>query len=419
MKILKQDPLKTIFRIYESKRGHWKEKVLACLKKSPLLGVLALLAILYYKYHKNKKVSLHFGPTERNLNIVKALQSRLEGFSPTFYLPFALMKCALVVDRKLKHLDVYRRMKCKLPDGEVLQLDWYPRHYRELPVDTPVVFFVPGLFGTSLDIYSLRFCEMLFKRLGWRSFVYNRRGFISPVKGKQLISYNCFQDWRNVLANLRKAYPSMPVYLVGVSMGAMNVQKYLIDHREDPQVAAAVTISSPFDASKTNETISKSSMLDRGVCQTMVSMFRDQLHHEEFVEHCQARGIDPKAAVEARTMTEFHQRVTCKDLGHTEPVDFYESLSSHRDIQQIQVPVLSINSMDDPLIPPQNVPLEAIRANHNLIQVLVSGGGHIEYFHGLRREFWAYDLAIDYLKLLHESTHTRQENPTSGTTAGL
>jgi predicted alpha/beta-fold hydrolase len=301
-------------------------------------------------------------------------------------------------------------MRCKLPDGEVLQLDWYPRHYRDLSADTPVVFFVPGLFGTSLDLYAFRFCQMLFDRLGWRSFVYNRRGFLSPVKGKQLISYNCFQDWRVVLASLRKTFPSAPVYLVGVSMGALNIQKYLIDHRSDPQVTAAVTISSPFDASKTHETIAKSRLLDYGVCQTMVGIFRDQLHHEEFIEHIARRGIDPQAAVQVKSSTEFHKRVTCKDLGHPEPSHFYDSLSSHRHIQHIQVPLLAVNSMDDPLIPSQSIPTEAIRSNPNIIQVLVGGGGHIEYFHGLRMEFWAYDLAIDYLKHTHESAHPPQNN---------
>ena len=413
MKILKQDPFTTISQIIALRRGKLKETLVLCLKVSPVLGLAAVFALLLYKYHRNKQVRLHFHPSAQNLRIAAHLAERVRGFSPTFYLPFALMKCLFVMDDKLKHLDEYRRMKYKLADGEVLQLDWYPRHYKDMPVETPVVFFVPGMFGTSQDVYSLTFCKMVYKRLGWRTFVYNRRLFISPLKGTRIISYTCFSDWREVLLHLKQAYPRTPVYLVGVSMGALNIQKYLIEFKADPMVEAAVAISSPFDAVRTNEHLQNSLLLNKAVCHTMVGMFRDHLHHEEFLQLCGERGIDPQAVTQAKTIKEFHERLTCKDVGLATPTDYYESVSTHRAIDQVSVPMLSVNSLDDPLIPADCVPLRQIEENPNLVHLMVGGGGHIEYFHGLRREFWAFDLALDYLHLLHGSPaqHAHAQSP--------
>ena len=63
--------------------------------------------------------------------------------------------------------------------------------------------------------------------------------------------------------------------------------------------------------------------------------------------------------------------------------EYYERLSSHRGVKDLNLPILSINSEDDIFCPFENLPLQDISENNNIIQVNVVGGGHITYWSGI------------------------------------
>lgn len=366
-----------------------KTFLLKLLRMSPWVCVVLIGMLLVYKYRKNRTIRIVCKQTHRNKLVLERLAEKIREYSPTPYLPFALMKVAFVADRKLQFLDDYLRMDFKLKDGEVLPLDWYPRDYKSLSPDTPIVVFVPGIFGTSYDRYSLEFCKMLHQTLGWRSFVLNRRVFMNKIQGNTIISYFHFEDWREIIDFLHQEYPKADVFLAGVSMGALNIQKYLIQYSSDPKVAAAVTISSPFDASESSRTINNNILLNKAMHSTTLSMFRQNLHHPEFVDLCKKKGVNIERVLNTKTFREFDWEFCIKELNLKHPEEYYELLSSHKYISKISVPVLSVNSEDDPIIPTSNIPFKDILQNPNFIQIMVAGGGHIEYFHGFELEFVA------------------------------
>ena len=184
---------------------------------------MVLMGALIFKYYRDKKIKIFYKMSGRNKEIIRCLQGLIKAYSPTFYLPHSMLKVALVADDKLKLLDCYMRQDFKLSDGEEIPLDWFPRNYKRLNPATPIVFFVPGVFGTSYDKYSLKFCQVIYEKLGWRSFVLNRRMFASQMRGSNLVSYNCYSDWREILDHIHLTYPSADVYIAGVSMGALNI----------------------------------------------------------------------------------------------------------------------------------------------------------------------------------------------------
>lgn len=287
-------------------------------------------------------------------------------------------------------------------DGEIISLDWFPRNYKKMWSKTPVVMYVPGVFGRSCDVYSFKFCEMLTNRLGWRSFVFNRRLFAGNFKGTRFISYTHYSDWLEILDYVAREFPEANIYLVGVSMGALNIQKFLALYNNEKRVVAAVTISSPFDAQSAADLVLNNYFLNKVLHGHQVRVFREHLHNEKFTEFMRKKGIDPIRVIESKTNQEFDAICSSVDLGVNSPRDYYNLLSVHTHIQEIKHPILSLNSEDDPLIPPSNVPLEEIVKNPNIIQLMVAGGGHIEYLSGLKGEFWAYDLAIDYLDVMEK-----------------
>jgi predicted alpha/beta-fold hydrolase len=379
--------LDKLLGIFKYTPGKLKAVFLVLLKVSPVFVLSALLLLVGYKYQRNKKIEVYCKDSARNKFMVDVMGPVIKSYSPTLYLPFGFMKAALVSLRKLKFLEQYMRLDLELSDGEILPLDWYPRNYANLSPDLPIVFFIPGVFGTSLDAYCLDFCRKLHEILGWRSFVLNRRGFMRQFMGKTLVSYTHFADWREILEYLHKTFPEAPVYMVGVSMGALNIQKYLIEYSADPQVIAAVTISSPFDIIKTSKTLWFDPILGPVMHNEMMGIFRQQLHHPNFIKVCQSKGISIPDSLKAKNVYEFDEVFTCKCMGLANADAVYEYFSTHKDMEKISVPLLSVNSRDDPIVDPALVPLEDIMANENIIQLMVAGGGHIEYYNGLGLEF--------------------------------
>jgi abhydrolase domain-containing protein 1/3 len=348
-----------------------------------------------YKYYKNKRVKIICKETATNKDIIHSvIQKKVKKYRPTFYLPFSFMKSALNADRKvnkylyqLPFLDVYLRHELELSDHHRIYLDWYPKTFKRMDPKTPIVFFVPGVFGTSEDYYSYQFCKTLHERLGWRSFVFNRRLFMDNFIGPKFISYFNYSDWREVLEYTKSNFPEADIYMVGVSMGALNIQKYLISFKDDPRVKAAVTISSPFNAGATSDVIAKNFFLNKIILQNQLMVFRKHLHNESYLEFLKLKNINIDAVLKCKTNREFDQRCSIRDLEMSSPSDYYSMLSSSSAIKDISIPVLSVNSEDDLLIPPTNVPMAAIQQNPNIIQLMVAGGGHIEYFTGLNCEF--------------------------------
>lgn len=75
------------------------------------------------------------------------------------------------------------------------------------------------------------------------------------------------------------------------------------------------------------------------------------------------------------------------DLGLETLDELYENQSSDKIVSRIQIPILSINSEDDPIIDPNVIPIQDIQENENTIHLSVASGGHIEYLSGFFPKF--------------------------------
>lgn len=105
------------------------------------------------------------------------------------------------------YLESYLRQDMKLSDGEEIPLDWFPKTYKKMQPNTPIVVFAPGCTGTSKDGYSLKFCQKVYKKLGWRTFVVNRRAYLTQLKGNTIIAFGSLADWTEILKSLNQTYP--------------------------------------------------------------------------------------------------------------------------------------------------------------------------------------------------------------------
>jgi hypothetical protein len=104
-----------------------------------------------------------------------------------------------------------------------------------------------------------------------------------------------------------------------------------------------------------------------------------------------AGRLDVAAAMKTRTLREFDELVTAPLHGFGGASDYYARSSSSAFLGGVGVPTLLLHSRDDPFLPPEAIPLRAMRANPALVPVLSREGGHVAFLAGTpsRPRFWA------------------------------
>lgn len=62
------------------------------------------------------------------------------------------------------------------------------------------------------------------------------------------------------------------------------------------------------------------------------------------------------------------------------------------------------------------VPIEDIKHNKHIIQIILNSGGHVEFFSGLRLERWVYTLMLDYFSHFVKTIKLRDGKDSSAKT---
>ncbi|PRQ24424.1 putative alcohol O-acetyltransferase [Rosa chinensis] len=152
----------------------------------------------------------------------------------------------------------YRRQLFHLSDGGTIALDWLLNSdvlgnnfdiTTAIPKDdiNPIVLAIPGLTSDS-ESASIKHLAFNTAQKGWNVVVINHRGL-----GGVPITSDCFydagwtEDLRAVINHLHHEYPNAPLFVVGMSMGANILVKYLGEDGDSIPVAGAVAICSPWD----------------------------------------------------------------------------------------------------------------------------------------------------------------------------
>lgn len=102
-----------------------------------------------------------------------------------------------------------------------------------------------------------------------------------------------------------------------------------------------------------------------------------------------------------KTMRDIDTVLTAKLYGFDDVDEYWEKQSSWKSMPYISVPILCLNSRDDPLINPCSTELATSWANtnENIISVTTSHGGHLGWVTGWRKQ-WMCPAVSEYLLAL-------------------
>lgn len=284
------------------------------------------------------------------------------------------------------------RRRLDTPDGDFLDLDFTPDPGR----GAPIVLVLHGLEGYIRRPYAWGVLSRLFD-LGVRGVGLNFRGCGGePNRTRRFYHAGDTGDLAFVAEHLGRRHPGRPIGAVGFSLGGSVILKYLGERGADSLIAAAATICVPFDLAASCDRVSRGFM--GGVYTTY---FLRSLRRKVQAKRAMLDGIiDTGRALHARTLREFDDALTAPLHGFAGAEDYYARSDSRPFLPRIRVPVLLIQSRDDPISSPDALPEAEVEANRHLVAAFAPGGGHVGFVGGeapWRTSIWGDSEAVRFL----------------------
>lgn len=404
--------LEGIFSFHRFVLKNWlvRKLVKTGLRKRVLSLFVAFVYMCLRKF-KSQKVALHCQNNRQNNKVLAGLESLLKSYSPTFYMPSTFLAMA-VSGRRITSFRCYSRQMIELPDKEVVSLDWMPKSKHRLSDQAPIVVLVPGLTNDSRDVYARTFIEYA-AEYGFRACIFNRRGYACMPFNKEdpdPITWNKMDDLDFIVHKLKGEYPSANLYLAGTSMGANHIQLYAglkgRNSQEIP-VKALGCISSPYCLTAGTRNANGQLLVRKILTHQLIQTVTEHLHEENYVKAIERRGIDLEHALKSTSTDEFNERFSLAFTPYKSLAEYKDAVSGKSVVRHIKIPVLSVNSKNDDIVPFEAIPFSEIAENPNFVQVVTNGGGHLEYFSSWKMRRWAYDLVLQYFSNLEHGTDTK------------
>jgi predicted alpha/beta-fold hydrolase len=239
----------------------------------------------------------------------------------------------------------------------------------------PLTILVHGLTGSQESSYMISMARCLLDA-GGRVLRLNLRG-AGPSRatcGGQYYAGRS-EDIRALLANLPAEFKTDGVRVVGYSLGAATLLKYLGEEGEAAPLLAATAVCAPIDLSAT--------------CRRMLQR-RNAVYHRHLLGVMKIEATAPgaqlleserSAILGSRTIWEYDEVFIAPRHGFAGAEDYYERCKPVRFMADVRVPTLVVGALDDPWIPGALYSRYDWTANKALLPLLPLRGGHVG-FHG-------------------------------------
>lgn len=375
-------------------------------KKYIYLISFSTMAYFFFSSIYNTDIELTYKKNNLNNSVFKALNElRIKKFSSTFYLPTRFIQIVYGNRVDSREFLEYTPQILKLPShSEQLVLNKFPLYsaFQEKETSsTPIVLAIPGLSGNAKAEYMKAQINGLRKE-GFRVIAFNPVGNGTPQIGDKIFDYRDLENELDFAVDfLKKEYKGANMYLLGFSLGASYGVKYVAGKGKG-KIKGMVSISNPFDVKKAQENLHSYKNFIYNNFLTKLLIRKVLFNKETLDKHLEKNGIqfDYEKFKKSKILKEFDENFTYKV--HSEKPDIFEKLSCFKFIKEIDVPVMFINSKNDPISDFSNVPVKSIKENGNLFLVATPKGAHTEYFFNLNKKRWNVRVAAKYLRFLED-----------------
>jgi len=282
------------------------------------------------------------------------------------------------------------RVSLKLTDGATVTYDLYHAIEQHPEHGDFTLAICPGIGNNSESVYIRRVVYNA-QLHGYRVCVLNHIGTLAtvPVTSPRIFMYGNTADYAAMIKDLVRRFPTTKVISVGFSMGGNLITKYLGEPRVKPKnVVAGLSVCQGYDAKKAMELLLEWKGFRRlyiyAMTENMKSIIR-RWHNALFTDEIKKKlGITERQVYSSATLLELDDIYTRRLAGFKNLPDFYNAMSCKHHLHNIKVPVVFINSADDPIVPPPLLEIvrDAALKNPNMIFIEQKFGGHLGFYEG-------------------------------------
>ena len=231
-----------------------------------------------------------------------------------------------------------------------------------------VALLFPGLSGSYKSAYATHFAKAGVEA-GFTVVIYTRRAHcpesISPTYPKHydLSDLNDVFEWMDT-----SFPPDKKLFGVGVSCGANQVIKYAGETGKDCKFTKIVSVSNGFDL---NKVIHHSLYGDPTIGHVFSSFALEILENV-------IGGKSIKKTTFSQIEYEALKAFTASNASApSNMTEYYDEMSSIHSIPHVEIPLLCINSLDDPFyVLDKDFFIDLIEKNKNVSVILTTHGGH-------------------------------------------
>ncbi|MFP5245092.1 MAG: YheT family hydrolase [Thermoanaerobaculia bacterium] len=319
-------------------------------------------------------------------------------FAPAWFLPGPHLQTVWGRLARPRKLVQFHREVLETPDGDELVLD-----HLDAPSSSRFHFvLMHGLEGSSYSVYMQGVLAVIAKHGGaatainFRSCARDPHNILRMLPNRRPRFYHSGDtgDFDFVLRTLVARHPHQIFLAFGASLGGNVLLKWLGEHPSQTLVAAAATLSVPYDLGE-GARLLEQSRAGRFYLARFLSTLKKKVAREDIVPL-----IDSEAAQRARTFYEFDEVATAPLHGFTGADDYYTRSSSIHYVGRITTPALALNAEDDPFLPPSVLPRVKKAASSAVDFRTTVYGGHVGFISGdapWRCRYWAEELVVQWL----------------------
>jgi predicted alpha/beta-fold hydrolase len=344
--------------------------------------VLAYIAYCIY-IQLTSKTKLYYTKNERNEKILSMCPELSKpNYKPHVLLPFAFQQMILSEIPLL----IADKPKVAFREQEVnkygVKLYWpYFSDFEEITdPSTPILFFCPGMTGDITDPYVVNICIEGLKN-GYHVCVYQMRILSENFGVDESGHMNFCEDIELCLDSIKEAYPNAKIFGISGSFGANNLLYYLGEKnklypKNKKKIEAAVSFSNPYNMEMCSR------LCEGTIISTLVTHLeqRNSRKIKESIDKCPNLSyMDTKELVNCEDPYLFDEIFNGRLHGYKTATEYYRGISAVKNLIDIDVPVLCINSTDDPITPYQAIAYDDIRLNPNIFLIVTDKGAHMAF----------------------------------------
>ncbi|XP_014358559.2 phospholipase ABHD3 [Papilio machaon] len=267
----------------------------------------------------------------------------------------------------------FRREVLKLSDGGQVALDWLEEgEAGEAGRECRAVLLVlPGLTGGAQADY-VRCLAAAARRLRAALVVFNNRGLGGlPLTTPRLYSAVSHEDVGEAVSAVRAR--GVPVLAAGVSLGGLQLGRYLAEQGASAPLHAALIVSSPLDVVKGSQCMERGG-LNAALSWHMARQLRGTVRARLPAQEERVRGC--------RSVRAFDAAFTAPHFGFASPEEYYRAASLAPRLARVARPLLCLCAADDPFQPLDALPVREAASSSCVALCVTARGGHIGFLEG-------------------------------------